>query len=130
MSRKPSRTDYFLSRVSSELVLTQEPEYLCQSTGRILVIGGGVIGLTYVAFSPPPLRVLVTLKLFSRAAWALLDAGYEVTVISDQWAPATPRIVSQVAGALCVLSTSFRCSLLIDIDIAGNGPLLYAVCFP
>ncbi|KAK0212550.1 FAD dependent oxidoreductase [Desarmillaria ectypa] len=47
---------------------------------RVLVIGGGVTGLT--------------------TAWILLDAGYDVTVVSEQWAPATPRITSQIAGAL------------------------------
>ncbi|KAG7449682.1 uncharacterized protein BT62DRAFT_600773 [Guyanagaster necrorhizus] len=30
----------------------------------------------------------------------LLDAGYDVTIVSEQWAPATPRITSQIAGAL------------------------------
>ncbi|KAK0470262.1 FAD dependent oxidoreductase [Desarmillaria tabescens] len=47
---------------------------------RVLVVGGGVTGLT--------------------TAWILLDAGYDVTVVSEQWAPATPRITSQIAGAL------------------------------
>ncbi|KAK0195714.1 FAD dependent oxidoreductase [Armillaria mellea] len=43
---------------------------------RVLVAGGGVNGLT--------------------TAWILLDAGYDVTVVSEQWAPATPRITSQI----------------------------------
>ncbi|KAK0486104.1 FAD dependent oxidoreductase [Armillaria novae-zelandiae] len=47
---------------------------------RVLVVGGGVTGLT--------------------TSWILLDAGYDVTVVSEQWAPATPRITSQIAGAL------------------------------
>ncbi len=29
-------------------------------------------------------------------AWILLDAGYDVTIVAEQWAPATPRIVSQI----------------------------------
>jgi D-amino-acid oxidase len=51
-----------------------------QSKRRVLVIGGGVTGLT--------------------SAWTLLDAGFGVVVISDKWAPALPRITSQIAGAL------------------------------
>ncbi|PBK73466.1 nucleotide-binding domain-containing protein [Armillaria solidipes] len=47
---------------------------------RVLIVGGGVTGLT--------------------TAWVLLDAGYSVTVVAEQWAPATPRIPSQIAGAL------------------------------
>ncbi|KAK0465938.1 FAD dependent oxidoreductase [Desarmillaria tabescens] len=47
---------------------------------RVLIVGGGVTGLT--------------------TAWVLIDAGYDVTVVSEQWAPATPRITSQIAGAL------------------------------
>ncbi|KAK0194984.1 FAD dependent oxidoreductase [Armillaria mellea] len=43
---------------------------------RVLVVGGGVTGLT--------------------TAWVLLDAGYNVTVVAEQWAPATPRIPSQI----------------------------------
>ncbi|EPS99473.1 hypothetical protein FOMPIDRAFT_1086801, partial [Fomitopsis schrenkii] len=46
----------------------------------ILVIGGGVTGLT--------------------TAWALLDVGYNVTVVSEQWANPKERITSQIAGAL------------------------------
>ena len=33
-------------------------------------------------------------------AWALLDAGYSVTVVSDRWASLQNRITSQIAGAL------------------------------
>ncbi|KAK0476843.1 FAD dependent oxidoreductase [Armillaria novae-zelandiae] len=43
---------------------------------RVLIVGGGVTGLT--------------------TAWVLLDAGYNVTVVAEQWAPATPRIPSQI----------------------------------
>ena len=49
---------------------------------RILVIGSGVIGLI--------------------TAWLLLDKGYNVTIISKQWATYTKsqRLTSQIAGAL------------------------------
>ncbi|KFY08124.1 hypothetical protein V492_06523 [Pseudogymnoascus sp. VKM F-4246] len=49
---------------------------------RILVIGGGVTGLT--------------------TAWLLLDQGYHVTVISREWASHGdgPRLTSQAAGAV------------------------------
>ncbi|KAH9832042.1 FAD dependent oxidoreductase [Rhodofomes roseus] len=47
---------------------------------HILVIGGGVTGLT--------------------TAWLLLDAGYNVTVVSERWANPSNRITSQIAGAL------------------------------
>jgi D-amino-acid oxidase len=47
---------------------------------RVLIIGGGVSGLT--------------------TAWVLLDAGFDVVVLAERWAPAAPRITSQIAGAL------------------------------
>ncbi|KAL2843878.1 hypothetical protein BJY01DRAFT_235510 [Aspergillus pseudoustus] len=52
------------------------------SSAHILIIGGGVIGLT--------------------AAWALLDKGYKVTIVSKEWASQTTkqRLTSQIAGAL------------------------------
>lgn len=50
------------------------------SRGNILIIGGGVTGLT--------------------TAWELIKNGYTVTVLAKQYAPADPRIVSQIAGAL------------------------------
>jgi glycine/D-amino acid oxidase-like deaminating enzyme len=52
------------------------------SSARILIIGGGVIGLT--------------------TAWALLDRGYSVTIVSKEWASQTSkqRLTSQIAGAL------------------------------
>jgi D-amino-acid oxidase len=48
----------------------------------VLVLGGGVIGLT--------------------TAWTLLDRGIKVTILSDEWASFTemPRLSSQAAGAL------------------------------
>ncbi|KAF8902164.1 hypothetical protein CPB85DRAFT_1470623, partial [Mucidula mucida] len=33
-------------------------------------------------------------------AWALLDAGYDVTIIAEQWADPKNCITSQIAGAL------------------------------
>ncbi|KAL0572874.1 hypothetical protein V5O48_009086 [Marasmius crinis-equi] len=52
------------------------------SSKHILVIGGGVIGLT--------------------TSWALLDHGYRVTIVSKEWASFTDkqRLASQIAGAL------------------------------
>ncbi|KKK15032.1 hypothetical protein ARAM_004652 [Aspergillus rambellii] len=52
------------------------------NAAHILVIGAGVIGLT--------------------TAWALLDNGYRVTVVSKEWASFNqqPRLTSQIAGAL------------------------------
>ncbi|KAG8215309.1 hypothetical protein J3R82DRAFT_8898 [Butyriboletus roseoflavus] len=47
---------------------------------RVLVIGGSVTGLT--------------------SAWLLLDLGYDVTIISNCYAPAVPSITGQIAGAL------------------------------
>ena len=49
---------------------------------RILIVGGGVIGLT--------------------TAWTLLDKGYHVTVIAKEWASfgKAQRLTSQIAGAL------------------------------
>ena len=79
MSQKPR---FFLRQAGHDLVLDQAktPPPLVRPGKRVLIIGGGVTGLT--------------------TAWALLDAGFDVVVISEQWAPATPRITSQIAGAL------------------------------
>ncbi|KAG6547852.1 hypothetical protein Mapa_010671 [Marchantia paleacea] len=51
-----------------------------QRKRHVLVIGGGVSGLT--------------------TAWKLLEANFRVTVLAKDYAPAAPRIVSEVAGAL------------------------------
>lgn len=52
------------------------------SSPRILVIGGGVTGLT--------------------TAWVLLDRGYHVTIVAKEWASHNQdkRLTSQIAGAL------------------------------
>lgn len=52
------------------------------SSPRVLVIGGGVIGLV--------------------TSWAMLDKGYHVTIISKEWASysSKQRLASQIAGAL------------------------------
>lgn len=52
------------------------------SSPRILIIGGGVTGLT--------------------TAWTLLDKGYHVTILAKEWASytKTQRLTSQIAGAL------------------------------
>ncbi|KAI1788586.1 FAD dependent oxidoreductase [Ganoderma leucocontextum] len=49
---------------------------------RVLIVGGGVIGLT--------------------TAWMLLDKGYHVTVVAKEWATfgKKQRLTSQIAGAL------------------------------
>ncbi|KAG7446681.1 FAD dependent oxidoreductase [Guyanagaster necrorhizus] len=64
------------------VTLDASPNAICapRNGRRVLIVGGGVTGLT--------------------SAWVLLDAGYDVTVVAEQWAPATPRIPSQIAGAL------------------------------
>ncbi|KAF8641335.1 hypothetical protein AX16_010033 [Volvariella volvacea WC 439] len=79
MSPQPS---VFLSYIDRELVVNfgTNPLPKSRSPSRILVVGGGVTGLT--------------------TAWALLDAGYSVTVISERWANPVNRITSQIAGAL------------------------------
>ncbi|KAF8897693.1 FAD dependent oxidoreductase [Infundibulicybe gibba] len=72
----------YLTREGTELLLNygQNPNHTQPSASRILVVGGGVTGLT--------------------TAWALLDAGYAVTVVSEKWASLEDRITSQIAGAL------------------------------
>jgi D-amino-acid oxidase len=87
----PDSLEFRLRKAGNNLTLEHKPapETRAHPSKRVLVIGGGVTGLT--------------------TAWALLDAGFGVVVLSDQWAPATPRIVSQVAGALYdPLSCSLR----------------------
>ncbi|KAL0578233.1 hypothetical protein V5O48_003770 [Marasmius crinis-equi] len=53
-----------------------------ENSKHILVVGGGVIGLT--------------------TSWTLLDRGYNVTIISKEWASwgKEQRLASQIAGAL------------------------------
>lgn len=65
--------------------LSAEATPLCLPTHQsphILIIGGGVTGLT--------------------TAWIALDRGYQVTVVSREWASygQGPRLASQIAGAL------------------------------
>ncbi|KAF8656402.1 hypothetical protein AX16_002547 [Volvariella volvacea WC 439] len=76
------KASVFLSQINGELVLNYgtNPLLGTHSDKRILVIGGGVTGLT--------------------TAWSLLDAGYSVTVVSEKWASLEDRITSQIAGAL------------------------------
>ncbi|KAL3477050.1 FAD dependent oxidoreductase [Aspergillus californicus] len=52
------------------------------NAAHILIIGAGVIGLT--------------------TAWLLLDKGYKVTIVSNEWASYSDkqRLTSQIAGAL------------------------------
>ncbi|EAS29795.3 uncharacterized protein CIMG_08541 [Coccidioides immitis RS] len=66
--------DFFAGR---ETLHTATP-----SSPHILIIGGGVTGLT--------------------TAWLLLDRGYRVTIVSKEWATfgSEQRLTSQIAGAL------------------------------
>ena len=69
--------------LDGNLSLKPEPQTKPTNTSsRILVIGGGVIGLT--------------------TAWVLLDRGYHVTILSKEWTSCTHggRLTSQIAGAL------------------------------
>ncbi|KAF9031560.1 nucleotide-binding domain-containing protein [Hymenopellis radicata] len=78
-----SAPDFFLTRVGDELAIRQgRPTMPSPDTPkkRILVVGGGVTGFT--------------------TAWALLDAGYDVTIVAERWADPKNRITSQIAGAL------------------------------
>ncbi|KAI0798430.1 FAD dependent oxidoreductase [Irpex lacteus] len=77
-----SAASIYLAKQNGELVLQQgeSPNRLKHTDKRVLIIGGGVTGLTN--------------------AWALLDAGYSVTVVSERWASLEDRITSQIAGAL------------------------------
>ncbi|KAF8878561.1 hypothetical protein BD779DRAFT_1676820 [Infundibulicybe gibba] len=70
----------YLTREGTELILNYGPKTHVAPSSRVLVVGGGVTGLT--------------------TAWALLDAGYAVTVVSEKWASLEDRITSQIAGAL------------------------------
>ncbi|KIY66452.1 nucleotide-binding domain-containing protein [Cylindrobasidium torrendii FP15055 ss-10] len=70
----------FPSRLDGELVIRTGHPYHGIPKRRALVVGGGVTGLT--------------------SAWAMLDAGYHVTVVSERWADPKDRITSQIAGAL------------------------------
>lgn len=74
---------FYLSQVDDELVFKYEERTRFPTpTSRVLVVGGSVTGYT--------------------TAWALLDAGYAVTLVSEQFAPCMPRVTGQVAGALFV----------------------------
>ncbi|CAL1710998.1 unnamed protein product [Somion occarium] len=77
-----SSPNVYLTKVAGELSLQQgrNPNRFLNADKRVLVIGGGVTGMTN--------------------AWALLDAGYSVTIISEKWASLDDRITSQIAGAL------------------------------
>ncbi|KAF8991439.1 FAD dependent oxidoreductase [Hymenopellis radicata] len=78
-----SAPNFFLTRIGDELVLHRgQPPQITPDVHkkRILVIGGGVTGFT--------------------TAWALLDAGYDVTIVAERWTDPKNRITSQIAGAL------------------------------
>ncbi|KAF8875169.1 FAD dependent oxidoreductase [Infundibulicybe gibba] len=75
-----SQPQVYLTREGTELILNYGPKAHVAPSSRVLVVGGGVTGLT--------------------TAWALLDAGYAVTVVSEKWASLEDRITSQIAGAL------------------------------
>jgi D-amino-acid oxidase len=68
-------------RLSEDISAAPKPLQEPTATSpRVLVIGGGVIGLT--------------------TAWLLLDRGVKVTVLSKEWASEHARLSSQAAGAL------------------------------
>jgi glycine/D-amino acid oxidase-like deaminating enzyme len=69
--------------LSHDISASLEPlQAASSSSSHILVIGGGVTGLT--------------------TAWLLLDKGFRVTIISKDWASwnQNQRLTSQIAGAL------------------------------
>ncbi|KAF9021772.1 FAD dependent oxidoreductase [Hymenopellis radicata] len=72
--------NFHLAQTNNELVLERGQSSATPKNKRVLVVGGGVTGFT--------------------TAWALLDAGYKVTLVSDKWADPKDRIASQIAGAL------------------------------
>ncbi|GJE92682.1 FAD dependent oxidoreductase [Phanerochaete sordida] len=82
MSHVADLKNLYLVKENNELVLKQgvNPNATKNAGKHILIVGGGVTGLTN--------------------AWALLDQGYAVTIISDKWASLEDRITSQIAGAL------------------------------
>jgi len=98
MSPNNTLSSVHLSQVTDELVLQLGEKSTGLPSRRILVVGGGVTGLTVSTN-------LISMK-YARAdrclqtAWALLDAGYAVTVVSEKWANSVERITSQIAGAL------------------------------
>jgi D-amino-acid oxidase len=65
---------------------------------RILVVGGGVTGLTVCRREHRTFAE--TDSTFIQTAWVLLDAGYDVTILSERWASPSDPITSQIAGAL------------------------------
>ncbi|KAF8875175.1 nucleotide-binding domain-containing protein [Infundibulicybe gibba] len=75
-----SQPQVYLTHEGTELILNYGPKTHVAPSSRVLVVGGGVTGFT--------------------TAWALLDAGYAVTVVSEKWASLEDRITSQIAGAL------------------------------
>lgn len=94
-----SLSNVYLTKESGELVVREgtNPNKEKHHDKRVLVVGGGVTGLTVSNTNSRPLiKPLITLQ----NAWALLDAGYSVTVVSDRWASLEDRITSQIAGAL------------------------------
>ncbi|KAE9403030.1 FAD dependent oxidoreductase [Gymnopus androsaceus JB14] len=81
MFAKAFTPNFYLELVKNELQLRiGTPSPVAPKNERILVIGGGVSGMT--------------------SAWALLDQGYDVTIVSERWADRQDRITSQIAGAL------------------------------
>ncbi|KAJ3737765.1 FAD dependent oxidoreductase [Lentinula guzmanii] len=81
MFAKAFTPNFYLELANNELQLRiGTPSPAPPKNKRILVIGGGVSGMT--------------------SAWALLDQGYDVTILSDRWADRKNRITSQIAGAL------------------------------
>jgi D-amino-acid oxidase len=81
MLSKAFTPNFYLELADDELQLrTGSASPAAPKDKRILVVGGGVSGMT--------------------SAWALLDQGYDVTILSERWADRKNRITSQIAGAL------------------------------
>ncbi|CZR67878.1 uncharacterized protein PAC_17777 [Phialocephala subalpina] len=78
------------------------------SSSRILVLGGGVTGLT--------------------TAWALLDCGYKVTILAKEWSTYSnqQRLTSQIAGALWEYPPA-ACGQHTDAISLGNSKRLCMV---
>ena len=94
-----SSEQVYLSQEAEDLVIHHgyKSSRMEHSETKILVIGGGVTGLTVRHIL---IILLCKVLILFQTSWALLDAGYSVTVVSDRWASEADRITSQIAGAL------------------------------
>lgn len=72
--------------------------------------------------------VVCKLNILLQSAWALIDAGYKVTIVSERWASLESRITSQIAGALYVVVYDALKPRVLNNGMVtgGSGPLLCA----